>query len=381
MHVDEEGFLKKLKSQKQKNKGVIVFLIMFFAGFAIGTGIQAQSNQGEVLFVIAYSSEKESWMEEIKEPFLNWYSENYPGQNIKLNMFPVGSRESIFSILNGIYQPAIWSPASSVWIPIINSLWEEIYPGENITTIYNSTIFSPIVVATWEDFNNTHGNQIKSLQGIHDLCGATSSPVKLAHTDPTLSNSGFCSIIMEVAAAARKNSSDLVYADLLNQTIKDWMIQFESQAVLYGKSTGFLMKTMIDKGQDELNVAMMYENLIIDKGGLAESGKIIAVYPEEGIIHSDHPFCVLDGAHWMNPELREISNHFLEFINTQDALVRATERGFRVYDSSIELPPGKFSPDKGVQLNISSVTKMQVPDDPAFVNYVEDIWTVSRPTF
>ncbi|MFX0100132.1 MAG: substrate-binding domain-containing protein [Candidatus Hodarchaeota archaeon] len=379
--MDEKDFLRKLKAQKQKNRGVIIFLIMFFAGFAIGTGIQAQSNQGEILFTIAYSSEKESWMEEIKEPFLEWYSEKYP-ENIKLNIFPVGSRESIFSILNGIYKPAIWSPASSVWIPIINSLWANVSSGGgNITNINNTAIFSPIVIATWKEFNDDPEINITSLQDIHDLSMLPDSRIKMAHTDPTLSNSGFCSIIMAVAAAAKKNSSDLVYEDLLNLTIQDWMEGFESKAVLYGKSTGFLMRTMIDKGQDELNVALMYESLIIDKGDLAQTGKIIAVYPEEGVIHSDHPFCILDGADWMNPTLETISNRFIEYINTNEALIKATERGFRVYDSNITLPAEKFNPDKGVLYDISNVTKMEVPNEWKFVENVEHLWTVSRPVF
>lgn len=372
--------IDKIKKKKQKSKGLWLFLMFFVMGFAIGTYTSTESASSEILFSIAYSSEKESWMEEIKEPFISWYEENY-GVKIKVNFFPVGSRESIIAILNGQYKPAIWSPAASTWIPYMNYLWKQGGYGEYITSINKSAVYSPIVLAIWESFVNTYN--ISSLNGIYELTLDNNPPVKLAHTDPRLSNSGFCSIIMEIVAASGKNSSDLVYNDLLNKTIQEWIGQFESVAVHYGKSTGYLIRSMLQTGPIGINTAILYENLIIESAAEAESRygeKIIAIYPEEGSIHSDHPFCVLDGASWMDDSLLNVSTRFLSFIEQEEILDLATVHGFRVYNENVSLPSSIFNQENGVEYNISAYSKLEVPKDPEFISRVSDLWLMNRPT-
>ncbi|MHA1683144.1 MAG: substrate-binding domain-containing protein [Promethearchaeota archaeon] len=381
--MPDELLIKKIKNSKRGTRGGMIFLVMFITGFVLGTSASSQYSRGEILFSVAYSSEKHKWIEEIKPLFLDWYGENYPNDTgIKLNFFSVGSRESIIALLNGQYQPAIWSPAASTWIPYLNYLWrEEHQTAENITTINKTVFYSPVVGAIW---NSTQVNyNITSLEGIYNLTKLESSPIKLAHTDPRLSNSGFCTVIMEVAAAAGKNSSQLTYADLSNNTIREWVKQFESASVQYGKSTGYLIKAMIQSGPNAITTAFLYESLIIDYGeeGEAEWGdRIVPIYPAEGSIHSDHPFCLLDGAPWMKPEVQQVALRFLDFIGELEALEIAANRGFRLYNTSIPLPVDKFNESNGIMVNLMN-PKMEVPEDDEFLYRVEDLWLWSRPTF
>lgn len=358
--------------------------LAFVVGFAFGSVTFSITGAGEeVLFTVAYSSEKERWMEGIREPFVQWYQASFPGERVRVNFFPVGSRESIIAILNGQYKPAIWSPAASIWVPYMNYLYAQSGLGTGPITSTNKTIvYSPIVVASWESVVTEHG--INSLQAMHDLAALEPSPIKLAHTDPRLSNSGFCAIVMAIAAAARKNSTDLVYADLLNSTIQSWVGQFESTAVQYGKSTGYLIKSMLQSGPAGITTAILYENLVIDWAREAKARwnqRIIAVYPDEGSIHSDHPFCILDGAPWMNPRLLEVSQRFLAFLDRQDVQEMATTFGFRLYNTSIPLPADTFNEENGVQPDLSGHVQMHVPRDPLFISKVSDVWLVNRPTF
>lgn len=374
---------KQIKARKRRRIGAILLIASFLIGFGIGTVASQQSNQGTLLFTIAYSSEKEAWMEQIKPYFLDWYANKYPnGPNIKIDFFPVGSVDSINAIVSGQYKPAIWSPAAAMWIPYLNLIWEQqLGTTKPITTINVSTMYSPVVIATWQSLINKYN--ISSLQDLHDWAAMPNSPIKLAHTDPSQSNSGFCAIIMAVAAAAKKNSSELVYQDLTNETIKTWIKEFESAAVYYGTSTGYLVQSMLQSGPSGINVAFLYENLITEKSSDAKAqwnDQLVAVYPKEGCIYSDHPFCVLNGAPWMTPQLLDLATHFVnDFLHQRNVLNAATSQGFRVYDPTITLPNATFNADNGVRYNISSVPVMTVPKDANFIARVADFWLMSRP--
>nr|MDO8109299.1 substrate-binding domain-containing protein [Candidatus Sigynarchaeota archaeon] len=385
--MEPSNVMKRLKARRQRQAGALLFFTCFIVGFIAGSLSSTKASEGEVLFTIAYSSEKEGWMEQIKQKFLDWYAAKYPDEHIKLNFFPVGSRDSIIAILNGQYKPAIWSPAASTWVPILNYLWQQQSPAgaPTLTTINATAIYSPIVVATWESIMAAYN--LSSMWDMYNLTLASPSPIKLAHTDPRSSNSGFCAIIMEVAAAARKNSTDLTLNDLTNTTIQAWVKQFESVAVQYGTSTGYLVQSMLQSGPSGITSAFLYENLIIEKSGDAKAqwgDGIVAMYPAEGSVHSDHPFCVLDGAPWManNQALMNVSTRFVNlFLMEQDILELATHHGFRVYNKTITLPVDVFSSANGVMYNISSIPKMDVPRATNFTNRVADFWLMNRPVF
>jgi len=372
----------QIKARKRRTVGALLLVACFVAGFGIGTVVSQQSTQSTLLFTIAYSSEKASWMEMIKPYFLDWFAARFPGRTVKIDFFPVGSVESINAIVSGEYKPAIWSPAAAMWIPYLNLIWEQQFgTSKPITTINVSTIYSPIVIATWQSLLSVHN--FTSLQELHDLAALANSTIKLAHTDPSQSNSGFCATIMAVAAAAKKNSSDLIYPDLTNASIKTWMKVFESAAVYYGTSTGYLVQSMLQSGPSGINVAFLYENLVTDKSSSAKAqwhDPLVAIYPKEGCIYSDHPFCVLDGAPWMTPDMLDIAMKFVnDFLHQRNVLEAATSTGFRVHDPSIVLPNATFNSNKGVHYNISSVPLLTVPRDANFIARVADFWLMSRP--
>jgi len=373
-----------IRARKQKQAGALLLAVSFLVGFGIGTIASNATVQGETLFTIAYSSEKEGWMEEIKPLFEQWLSTRYPNQHVKLNFFPVGSRESIIAIINGQYKPAIWSPAASTWIPMLNYYWrQQAGIGHPITTYNATAVYTPIVIAMWNSIAS--GYSITSMQDVYVLTTMTPSPIKLAHTDPRLSNSGFCTIIMEVAAAAGKNSSDLTLSDLTLEPVKAWVKQFESVAVQYGKSTGYLIQSMLQAGPAGITTSFLYENLVIESAAEAKAqwgDSIVAIYPDEGCIHSDHPFCVLDNAPWMTSVLNNLSRAFTdEFLKLPAVLERATHHGFRVYDEAITLPADTFRSENGVRYNITDIPQMNVPADPDFIARVADFWLMNRPVF
>ena len=311
--------------------------------------------------------------------FLAEWNKNNPDTPITIDMHPYGSSDSIISILNGEVFPTIWSPASSIWLPFLNAKWNELHPGETIVNISESVriIYSPVVIATWESFNKSH--PIKSLADIRALNLDPNVDVKMAHTDPRLSNSGFMTVIMALGAASGTATENLTMNDLLDKSYQGWLRDFESSAILYGKSTGFLANYMSTQGPSGLNVAFLYENLIRDISSKAEAGKIIAIYPEEGTLYSDHPFCILN-ADWISPKQRMVADAFLHFLNETSTVVSAMEYGFRPINPSIALDPKVFNYNtNGIAYNLT-VPELKAPKDGNVLLKIPDLWLLCKAT-
>jgi len=374
--------MKRTHKVKKQSKAtlLVIFILGFFVGSAF-TNLIILTGEEEIHITIIYSSEKATWMTIAYSDFLEYWDSEHPDEKIQISMHPYGSSDSIISLLNGEIFPTIWSPASSIWMTFLNTKWAE-YTGEQDPIVNISTavkiIYSPIVIATWESYNNSYG-----LNGFSDLHALNLNPsvdIKMAHTDPRLSNSGYMSMIMALAAASGVDSEDLLMEHLTDADNQQWLTEFESSAVMYGKSTGFLARYMKGEGPEGLNVAFLYENLISDISSEATGGKIIAVYPEEGTLYSDHPFCILN-ADWITSEQRMVAEEFLKFLNKTETVTSAMETGFRPIDKSISLDPQIFNYEtNGIQLNISHIPELKTPKDGNVLLKIPDLWLLCKNT-
>ena len=372
--------MNKTRKIKKSNKSKIAGFFIF--GFFIGNLSALVFIRGEesIKITIIYSSEKASWMTIAYNNFMEEWHNTHPDKKITINMHPYGSSDSMISILNGEIFPTIWSPASSIWMPLLNTRWAELTKSvDPIVQINESvkTIYSPMVIATWEALNETYN--IKGFNDLYNLNSNSSVNIKMAHTDPRLSNSGFMTTIMALSAASGVPSEDLSMGDLTNIANQDWLSIFESSAVLYGKSTGFLATYMQEQGPNALGVAFLYENLISDISNTAVGGKIIAIYPEEGTLYSDHPFCILN-ADWISDDQRVVAEAFLEFIEKPITVESALDYGFRPINPSITLDPEIFNYEKsGIAYNIT-VPEINIPKDGEVILKIPDLWLLCRAT-
>ena len=305
---------------KRPHKGFsslfLIFLLGLTFGAILGWNWSSRSPPGAITLTMIYGSEKRGWIDSISDDFQEYWEKNYPDHPLTLTLKPLGSREAMTGILAGEIEPVIWSPASSIWIPLANWFWEEEY-NETLIENWEPLVFSPIIIGTWEDYADQHN--IFGFQSLHDFAISPGNDLKYAHTDPHLSNSGFMAVILEVTVAAGKNNSKyLTLDDLRNNSTKEWLTELESKAVYYGESTGFLAEQAVEVGPNGLNVFIIYENLIIEKNMAGEplarwGQKFKAVYPEEGTLLSDHPFCILN-APWVTKDQQWAAEEFLKFL-------------------------------------------------------------------
>ena len=369
------------KSHKIKKPIKVKFVFCLLIGFLIGnsfTNLLLQDDTGEIHITIVYSSEKASWMTTAYTDFIDTWNDAHPDEKISIDMHPYGSSDSMIGILNEEISPTIWSPASSIWLPFLNTKWKDL--TNNAELIINLSaavkiIYSPIVIATWEAFNDTHN--IKGFSDLHKLNLDSGINIKMAHTDPRLSNSGFMSVIMALSAASGTPSENLTMNDLTDKTNQKWLKEFESSAIMYGKSTGFLARYMKSEGPDKLNIAFLYENLIRDISSSSTGGKVIAIYPEEGTLYSDHPFCILN-ADWVSPEQRKVAEAFLDFLKEPTTVETALQYGFRPIDPSIPLDPEVFNYEKnGIAYDLN-IPELKTPNDVNVLLKISDLWLLSK---
>jgi Ca-activated chloride channel homolog len=218
-----------------------------------------------------YSSEKEAWL----APLIAEY--NQTQARIRVQGYASGSLTSIAAIREETATPTIWSPASSIYIPLAQADWRREYGVELITSKPNSLVKSPVVIAMWREMAETLGwpNQAIgwtdiaklaiSEQGWSAYGRAEWGRFKLGHTRPEASNSGLITILALVYAATGKQA-DLTTADFADPDLRLFIETVLTSVSHYGNSTGFLAEQMFDcttGGPAYVSAAILYENLVV----------------------------------------------------------------------------------------------------------------------
>ena len=375
----------------KKKELLKILLVLFLVGSIITLDIIRQGNVGrrkdEVILHILYTSEKKGWLDSVTPLFPDWFEERNPGVRIRLVFEVLGTRSSMISILSGESKPAIWSPAASVWVPLFDWAWKKKFDNSIINSSeVKSLVASPIVLGAWESYI-----QNENLTKLADLYDLADRDLKLAHTSAQESNSGFMAVLLEVAAATGKEPNQITLEDFQNSTVQNWLEKVESTAVLYGTSTGFLAKQAVQLGPSGLNVIIVYENLIIEtaKDGEAQAkwnDTLVAVYPEEGTIWSDHPIVKFSDADWVNDEEAYLADEFEEFLLSKEIQQQAIPFGFRpgnqslVNDTDILNDLREFfRPEYGVQINLT-IPQFSPPTDGELLDRIPDLWLKTRAT-
>ncbi len=365
-------------------------LLGFFSGSALGYLIFQNTDDDVIILSMVYSSEKATWIAETATLFEEYWEERRSQDSslkkISLDFQPYGTGNSLLALLNGETKPVIWSPASNIWVPLLNTKWSQYTHSEElIAPNFTRLIYSPVVIATWENFYAEH--QFKGFNDLHDLIVENPSMVKMAHTDPRSSNSGFMATTMLVSSKLNMDPALMKIENLTQSDLQTWMREFESSAVKYGSSTGFLAKTMIKDGPDSLQIAILYENLVQDYCQAAEETygqKMVAVYPEEGALFSDHPFCILN-ADWISEEQRMVAEEYLKFIGQKDIIIKAIATGFRpintelLNDATVQVVyEQSFNTDHGVTADPTIIKELHPPADGNVIARIPDLWLLTR---
>lgn len=306
----------------------------------------------EVSVEVIYGSEKQDWLEPLIISFNESHQKTADGSLIKVTGKAMGSIESIEGILQGTLKPVVWSPASSLYIPVANSEWKKTHSEDLFSETPKDLVLSPVVIAMWRPMAEALGWPEKSL-GWTDIASLAVSEsgweglgypewgsFKFGHTHPGYSNSGLVSVIAQAYAGSSKQK-DLTLEDLKSPKLKEFISQVQSSIIHYGTSTGFFATRMFEGGPSYLSASVLYENLVVAQeikriNGTSNQLPVVAIYPREGTFWANHPYVILN-TEWVTPNQKEAANIFEDFLLAKPQQQKAIEIGFRPADPSIAL--------------------------------------------
>ena len=345
------------------SEGYLLLLVGILIGFLLFTVISAVFSlealkslipgEKKPTLRVLYTSEKQSWMEEVVPIFVEKFKEEH-GYEIRVELTVAGSHETVNLILHGSVKPVVWSPASSIWIPYINYKWKKLGYGYDLVEEWKPVLVTPTEIVTWRSFLEKY--KITGFLSLYELA-KEGVEFKYGHPDPMLSNGGVTAVLLEIAEAAHKPVDKLTVEDLKDPRVQEIVKTIESKAVYYGKSTGFFGRWAVENGPSAITVFSVYENVVIDNSVKALkkwNDQLVAVYPSFGTILNDHPFAILN-APWVTEEDKAIAEEFIQFLLSKEAQEKAVKHGFRPVRNDVKLDPEVFSPENGVSyaLNIT----------------------------
>jgi len=308
--------------------------------------------QKKITIQIIYGSEKQEWLQTLTAAFNETHPQTPDGALIEVQSTAMGSIESIEQILAGHLQPTVWSPASSLYIPIANSEWRKNHSDDLINGTPKDLVLSPVVIAMWKPMAEALGWPDKAI-GWSDIARLATAnggwkefgypewgDFKFGHTHPDFSNSGIVAVIAQAYTGSEKQR-DLTIEDLKKDGVRDFMASVQTSIIHYGTSTGFFAERMFERGPSYLSAAVLYENLVISQenkrlAGSSSQLAVTAIYPKEGTFWANHPYIMLN-APWVTPDQRQAAEIFQNYLLARPQQVRAIELGFRPADPAIPL--------------------------------------------
>ncbi len=344
----------------------------------------------KVTIGIVYGSEKQAWLDPLIQQYNEAKNKTADGKIIVVEGTAMGSIESVRGIIDGTLQPTVWSPASSIYIPVANSEWKNSHTDDLVFGTPNDLVLSPVVIAMWRPMAQALGWPDKALgwQDIAQLATSTEGwsayghpewgNFKFGHTHPFYSNSGIVSIIAETYAGLNKQRG-LTEADLKSPELKEFITEVESSVIHYGSSTGFFGERMFERGPSYLSAAVLYENLIVTQETKRISGQssqipVIAIYPKEGTFWSNHPYVILN-VPWVSAEQKEAAQLFESFLLDKPQQLKSLEYGFRPADPSIPLT-SPLDSEHGIDI-AQPQTILEIPSA-SVIEGIQSLWQQTK---
>jgi Ca-activated chloride channel family protein len=352
-----------------------------------------QSLGGKTVTVgIVYGSEKQDWLVPLIQQFNSEKHKTDKGSVIQVEGTALGSIDAINQMLADQIKPVVWSPASSLYIPLAQAEWSKKFGKDLTTGTPKDLVLSPVVIAMWQPMAEALGWPQKAL-GWADIAALATSDkgweaygypewgaFAFGHTHPGYSNSGLTAALAEVYAGAGKQRG-LTEADLQDEKLKTFVGAVESSIIHYGTSTGFFGDRMFQRGPSYLSAAVLYENLVAAQeakrlAGQSQQLPVVAIYPKEGTFIANHPYIVLN-APWVTAEQAAAAETFQAYLLDKPQQLKALELGFRPSDVSIPFA-APLDAQHGVDTSQPKTT-LEVP--PAqVIQGVEDLWReVKKP--
>jgi Ca-activated chloride channel family protein len=317
------------------------------------------------------------------------------GQTMQVRLVSLDPQKIVDQSLSNPDFQAI-SPDSSLWLDQLEQSWASaasstegsIPIGQGRTSGQIRYAVSPIVIAAWESVARELGWPDKSI-GWQDIQNkATSDPDFKWNHAGTNTASGLLATLAEFYAGAGLTRGLTEETATAPDTL-EYVQAVESTVRFYGEGEDVIVQRLAAEGKDFLDAFVGQESVVIDWNSADPDERLVAIYPAEGSLWTDHPLALLElgsieGEFPVTDNQRQTYAAFSQYATSEKVQNQLLEAGYRPADLSIPLD-GAGSPfADGNALGAvdwrEPQTTLQVPPA-AVVNVVRDAWRYTkRPT-
>ena len=244
---------------------------------------------------------------------------------------------------------------------------------------------SPIVIVAWESAARELGWPDKAI-GWQDIQRqATENPDFKWNHPSTNTASGLLATLAEFYAGAGLTRGLTEEAATAQSTL-DYVRAVEATVRFYGEGEQVIVQRLADEGRDFLDAFVGQEQVVIDWNKNRRGDTLVAIYPAEGTLWTDHPLALLDlgtvpGEQAVTDNQRLTYKALAAFLTSAEAQKQLLEAGYRPADLSMSLDTSgsPFAETDTVDWRQPQTT-LQMPS-PAVVDVVQNVWYFTkRPT-
>lgn len=289
------------------------------------------------------------------------------------------------------------SPDSSLWLDRLEQQWAAVAEGETQSSEAAMPIaqrriaaqqryaVSPIVLAAWEDVARRLGwpDRPVSWQDVQQR--ATQDPdFKWSHAN-TKHASGLLAVLAEFYAGAGLTRGLTIEAATDPATLA-YVQAVEGTVRFYGENEDQVVERLRAEGRNFLDLFVAQERVVIDWNRQNSGDRLIALYPAEGALWTDHPLALLElgqreGEPSVTANQRRTFQAFSDFLVSSAAQQHLLSAGYRPADLSISLDSegSPFVGSTAVDWRQPQTTLQMPPAE--VVDVVRDYWYYTkRPT-
>ncbi len=364
---------------KRSNRGVVTGMGIFGAIVVICAGMMIvsalgnwvvglfnegpETNQTQIVGWAADSAELTVAASPVMAPVLDSLASEFnasqrktpDGRTMSVQILPYDPAQMVEEAL---IQPRFqaMSPDSSLWLDRLEQRWAE-QGGAGVSEssgvgmpgaqrrIAEQTRYavSPIVLAAWEDVARGLGWPDRPVSWQDVQRRATQDPnFKWSHPS-TQHASGLLAVLAEFYAGADLVRGLTVDAATDQRTL-DYVQAVEGTVRFYGENEDVVVERLSAEGRSFLDLFVAQERVVIDWNRTHPDDPLVALYPAEGTLWTDHPLALLElgqggGELAVTDNQRLTHRAFIDFLKGAEAQKTLLDSGYRPADLSIARCP------------------------------------------
>lgn len=366
----------------------VILLFMPDRQTAEDPGAAAQVDVRSATLVIAHSPEKAALVKSLADRFNGAKQRTPDGQTMRIELVELTSEEMVNQALAGLNTYQAMTPDSSLWLDQLNRRWAQSQAGQSEPGAITSSLtgepvryaISPIVIAAWEDLARSLGwpDQPVSWSTLQERAQQDAN-FRWSHPS-TAYASGLLATLAEFYAGAGVQRGLTAEMAQDPKTV-EYVSAIEKSVKYYGEAELAVIQR-VAQDRTALDAFVVSEQLVIafntgKFGDVAQSNKLVAIYPAEGSFWADHPLALLETPA-VTDNQRRTFQAFREFLGGTETQKSIMEVGYRPTDLSLSLTGegSLFTAANGVDPKQPQTT-LQLPTADV-VQVVQNVWALTK---